>query len=167
MTKKLLVCFAVAVLLALNVWKWWPANSFTESATLDEIATVSPDRLMLLMDPSLDPEPMQRNPFSFGVLSKQTPEVIEKPPAASEPDYAPPAIDAQNTDGFLAEIKLGGVVYREGQRYAYLLESGNGHLVKVGTIIFNHYKVKEITVRSVTLTDITSGAEAGLSLSGM
>lgn len=163
---KWLLSLAALVLLALNVWRWWPASDMAEATTVNEITIASSDRLLLLLDPVFSFEPMERNPFEFSASVRKVDVVQERPPTP-EPYSAPPVQSLAQNEGLLGKLKLGGVVYRDGTRYAYLLESGQGHFVALGSVIFDRYKVEDISVRSLLLKDLTSGAEARLFLSEM
>lgn len=163
---KWLLALAALGLLSLNIWKWWPVNDGAGLARVSELAFADPNQLVLHLAPSFAFEPMGRNPFEFSVPASET-AAIEPLSVLSELSPAAPIQSDERNESLTGKLKLGGVVYRNGKRYAYLLEGGQGHIVGVGAVIFDRYKTEDISVRSVLLKDMSSGAESRLFLSEM
>jgi hypothetical protein len=168
--RKGLLFAGVAGLLLLNLWRWWPTSDSVSTVASGQFYSVDTEKFRLLADPPIKVMPMERNPFeaaaeAIASLPEPVIEAIEPtlPPYEEQESLAPGSQD----EAALGHLKLGGVVYRKGGRYAYLLESGKGHLVGQGSVLFGRYRVEEISVRSVTLKDMTSGNAARLFLSAM
>lgn len=165
-SKKWLLALAALGLLLLNIWKWWPVSEGVGLARVSELAFADPNQLVLHLDPLFAFEPMGRNPFEFSVPASET-AAIEPRPVLAEPSPSAPTQSDDRNESLTGKLKLGGVVYRNGKRYAYLLEGGQGHVVGVGAVIFDRYKIEDISVRSLLLKDMSSGAESRLFLSEM
>lgn len=166
--RKWQISAAIAALLVLNIWRWWPVNEEALRAGSVPAYAVDTGKLRLSVDAVFEELPMKRNPFSTAAVQAPEPEPIaETPEEASvltEQEQAPSAAALETAMG---NLKLAGVLYRRGARYAYLLESGQGHLVEKGAVLFGRYRVEAIDVRSVTMKDMTSEAVARLLLSEM
>lgn len=166
--RKGLLFAAIAGLLLLNIWRWWPTGDAVMTSGNSPVYSVSADKLRLLLDPPFEPVPMGRNPFDLAPAVLPEPVVKPVEQAQAQPTQVhEPLAPASQVAAALGHLKLGGVVLRKGERYAYVMESGQGHLVGVGSVLFGRYRIEDISVRSVALKDVTSGASARLFLSEM
>lgn len=166
--RKWQISVAISVLLVLNLWRWWPVDEEVLSASNTSAYSVDVGKLRLSVEAAFEELPMKRNPFSAAAAPAPEPESIVEAPEESvapmEQELLSPAAQIETAMG---NLKLAGVLHRRGARYAYVLESGQGHLVEKGAVLFGRYRVEEIDVRSVTMKDMTSEAVARLVLSEM
>ena len=152
-----LMLVAVAILIGVNAWRWWPqpeqetSGSRVQNAPLPEGFEL---RLAGHEPASTGPGKIQRDLF-FPV--KTTPE-----PKAEQPEVKQQAqVQQSNTleqqvMQKLGEYKLVGILLQEGVKRAFLTHNDQNYTVSRGDRVNDQYIVEEVTLTSVTLSEVKS-----------
>ena len=176
MTRRTGLLAAIALLVALNVWRWWPAAAPETSAPNAPRAAAPSAALQLA---ARVPEPtspgITRNPFQMGKGSTSAPSTAGAPRPAGEPtraasavtrvslpvEAAPPPktpeeIEAEVVQFELGQVKLVGVIVRDGKPQAYFAHGDRTYLVSVGDAV-GRFAVVAISAESAKLHDRATG----------
>ncbi|MEK7735225.1 MAG: hypothetical protein AAB329_07275 [Pseudomonadota bacterium] len=157
----------VVVLLAANLWHWWP-RSKTPAARAPEAASrpasirVEDFRLRAVVDGS------QGGPSRDLFQPKfRPPPVVVKP---KEPPPPPPKTPEQLAEeaarAELGHIRLLAVAIRAGRGEAYLSVQGQAQHARVGDKVGARFVVEAITAEGVRIRDPATGVEGNLAVTG-
>lgn len=156
----------IFVLIALNVWRWWPDEKPARPVGPSPAASSSAEQLRLSLKvtrnasapaavrdifqsrgPSLPvAEPKEEQVVQVAPVESPPPVVIEPPPKSPE-QIAEEAARAE-----LSQIKLVGVLFRNARGQAYLSKGEQTYLVSLGDSVAR-FTVTSITAESVKLFD--------------
>lgn len=161
------MALGVAVLLAANLWHWWP-RSKTPAARAPEAAPRSSSirvedfRLRSVIDSS------QAGPTRDLFQPKyRPPPIIKKPKGPPPPPpKTPEQLAEEAARAELGQIRLVAVAIRSGRGEAYLSVQGQAQHARVGDKVGTRFVVEAITAESVRLRDPATGVEGNLAVTG-
>lgn len=159
----------IIVLIALNVWRWWPDEKPTRSAGPGPVASSTAEQLRLSLKvtgdasaPAAVRDIFQSREPSLPALPVAKPEVepvvqvvpVEPPPPVviEPPPKSPEQIAEEAARAELSQIKLVGVIFRNAKGQAYLSKGDQTYLVSLGDSVAR-FTVTSITAESVKLFD--------------
>lgn len=159
----------VVVLVALNVWRWWPAStSVKPSAQVQHAALEVQDlRLAVRVSESGTLPTVSRNVFEHLqyepdiVTARYVPlpepvTVVEALPVTEAPPEPPPKspeeLEAEAARAEFAQIKLVGVIIHDAKYRAYLTRGEQTYLASLGDAVAR-FTVTAIKAESVKLHD--------------
>lgn len=167
MRRSWLVAVVVA-LVALNVWRWWPADGPSKASAEARHAPMSAQGLRLAVPASSDAAvpPVERNIFELRtpaprpqakprlVLPRPAPAVRPAPQALPQepPPKTPGEIELEAAQAELAQLKLVGVIFRDAKPRAYFAWGDRTYMVSVGEAVAR-FTVTAITAESARLHD--------------
>jgi hypothetical protein len=171
MRRSWLVAIVVA-LIALNVWRWWPADAPAKHAAEARPATIGAQNLRLAVRASTA-ETLPRVERNIFELRKAAPRPRTKPmhrprpvpavmPVAQPPEpphKTPEEIEAETAQAELAQIKLVGVIFRDAKPRAYFARGDQTYMVAPGDTVAR-FTVTAITAESARLHDPAPGSAA-------
>jgi hypothetical protein len=169
--RTLLFFIAIAVLVALNLWRWWSSAVVTPSTRHGAEASRHASNPFRLEDfevrvlPVTTPPPLQRDLFrpklAVKPMAKTVPTTSEDPPPKSAQELARDAAQAE-----LSQLRCVGVAARSGRAQAFLQKGSENYLVSVGDKVLNRFIIQRITPEAVTLQDPETGVGGTLAVSG-
>jgi len=165
MTRRhLILAGLVLLLIGFNLWRWWPRPG--ESPRMDTPASAA--RRFQAEDFVLKTQPAEKLKRSQRDLFRPTP-----PPAAPQAKKGPPPprktaqqLEEEAARAELAQIKLAGIVFREGKGQAYLLKGGESFMVAVGEKVGERFVVENINADRVLLKDPRTNVTGAVVLTG-
>lgn len=165
-----LLAIAVAALILLNLWRWWPAGNSPESAEggiARSVLTPEDFRLPGVFVASAEETTIRRNLFRTVRTRQAASKRPHRKVASSKPSKRQRA--EQRKAAVLAELnayKLVGVVFREGKGEAFLVKGASQYTVSKGDRLENRFLVDQVDTDTVTLRDTKGGQTGILELSG-
>lgn len=159
----------IVSLVALNVWRWWPAEAPAKPAAAARHATTSAQALRLALRTSND-EALPRVGRDIFQLRKPMPLRAEPRPAPlphpsrpapavplvaqplEPPPKTPEEIEAEAAQADLAQIKLVGVIFRDAKPRAYFARGDQTYMVSQGDTV-ERFTVTAITAEGARLHD--------------
>lgn len=162
---------ALAALLGVNVWAWWPGGQ----AAVPPPAPVGGGPIPARGDfeirglPSETRTRVARNLFQIrsaerpGAPSSSRPQPVA---AAQQPVAPPPGTGPAAGIGTLDQFRLTGWVMRNGRRTAFLIKGTETFVVAEGERLDQRYTVEKIDQDGVTVTDSVTAAMARIPSSG-
>jgi hypothetical protein len=166
------MALAVGVLLAANLWHWWPGTKTTAKAPPAPRATSSSpdlraDEFRLRVAADGQPGGPGRDLFQ---PKYRPPPVTAKPKGPPPPPPPPPKTPEQLAEeaarAELGHIRLVAVAIRAGRGEAYLTVQGQASHVRVGDRIGSRFVVQAITAEGVRIRDPATGVEGNLAVTG-
>jgi hypothetical protein len=168
----------VALLVGLNVWRWWPADSTARSPTEAPGGTVGVQAQQLAVRTSLgEPAPpLARNIFQMGraargpratstllsasvsaSLPRQHARVVAPAaqPVPEPPVRTPEELEADAAQVEFGQLKLVGVIFRDAKPHAYFAQGNQTYLVSVGDTV-GRFRVAAITAENARLHDLVT-----------
>jgi len=166
--RTILLAASVALLVAANLWRFWPS--------------VSPDRaygktggspggefraedFVVHALPTVEDAAMRRDLFHVATAARAVPK-----PAAKGPPPPPPktpeqlAVERAQTE--LAQIRCVGAAFHKQRAEAFLIVNGQNTIVRVGEKAGGRFMVEEITRESVLLRDPMTQTSGRIAISG-
>lgn len=155
--------FMVAGLLVFNLWQWWPQDGVSASASnaretqriqLSDIelsAYAADDKKINVINRDLFSADLPDN--KRFVNPKKT---VHKKPQNRKPKKSGNQLNRSLAKSALNQFKLVGVLFQQGERSAYLVKGDKDYSVKKGDKLEGRYLVKNVTVSTVTLLEISS-----------
>ena len=171
--RRLLLAGAVIALAALNLWHWTApdAGRAQRSAAAAANAFGAKDFELRAGAVAAAAPPSTRNLF----LPRQAPapapvaaKVVEPPPVApaGPPPKTPEQIAEEAARDELRQIKLLGVVFREGKGQAFLVKGDQVYLVHTGGAVGERFRVEAIAPDGIQLSDPASRVQGQLPVMG-
>lgn len=158
----------IVALVALNLWRWWPADAPSRESAEARRAPMGAHDLRLAVRASSDAAlpPVERNIFE---LRTPAPRVQASPrqarprpaPAVRQaaqslppdpPPKTPEEIEMEAAQAELAQLKLVGVIFRDAKPRAYFAWGDRTYMVSVGEAVAR-FTVTAITAESARLHD--------------
>jgi hypothetical protein len=162
----------IALLAAVNLWRWWPAGTGASEGRAPHNKVVLPEDFRLRVDAPLAPGAFRRDLFQAGHGMAATmiglghaAHVAAKPPAPSVPAFSQPA-QAETADAELAKFKLLGVVFRAGRGHAYLALDKENMMAISGETLLGRFAVDKVAVDGVELRDLRTNTSRRIPVSG-
>lgn len=161
---------AVALLIALNVWRWWPADAPAAAMRAAPAARPGDDvRLAVRGATSDTPPPYVRNLFQLrrgapiepSTVSAQArplraqsapAKAVVTPPGVAEPVRTPEEIETDGARAELDQVRLVGVIFRDAKPQAYFAHGDRTYMVTVGGAV-SRFTVTAISAESAKLYD--------------
>ena len=158
----------VVLLIALNVWRWWPANASVKPSIQTQHSALSVQNLRLAVRvsdsgtlPTVSRNVFERLQLAPPIVKPQyvppqesTPEVL--PVAQTTPPEPPPKtpeeLEAEAARVEFAQIKLVGVIIHDAKFSAYLAKGEQTYLASLGDAVAR-FTVTAIKAESVRLHD--------------
>jgi hypothetical protein len=173
------VIAVAALLVVLNVWRWWPAESAATRTAEARGATVGAQAEQLAVRTSLgEPAPpLARNIFQMGRATpaprtastststsasaslprKQAVRVVAlaAQPVPELPVRTPEELEAEVAQVEFGQLKLVGVIFRDARPHAYFAQGNQTYLVSVGDTV-GRFRVAAITAENARLHDLAT-----------
>lgn len=164
--RALLMGAGVALLVALNLWNWWPEGSKTTREAAVPANGFRPDdfRLKIEAIPEVGTASAARDLFQ-----------PKRPPAppvtrAKGPPLPPPKTPEQLAEeaarAELAQFRLVGIVLRGGRAQGFLMKGEQSFMVTAGDRAGDRFTVESITTEGVVLKDPRTGVSGQIAVSG-
>lgn len=166
--RKWIIVVVVSTLVALNIWRWWPAGSSKPTGPAETVSSSTPFRpqdFEIRALPSDPPGPMQRDLFR----SKSTTKPVTKSTSAKIPEppvKSPEELEREAAQAELAQFRCVGVAFRGGRAQAFLAKGGETFLVSPGDKVGNRFIVDTIAPDAVSLQDPNTGVAGQIAVSG-
>lgn len=165
--RKWIVAAAVLALVALNIWRWWPAGSAKPGGmpmTVSPSTAFRPEDFEIRALPAEPPGPMLRDLFRPKPVAKPVAKGSAK--ASAPPPKPPEELEREAAQAELAQFRCVGVAFRGGRAQAFLVKGGETFLVSPGDKVGNRFIVDKIEADAVTLQDPGSGVVGQIAVSG-
>lgn len=148
---------AVALLIIINLWRWWPqADQMAKQTDATSSSGKFPIRLNLA---GYEPSSGELIEVKRDLFSPVSAAPLQPEPAPVEKEIEMPAPDntqRETAASEMAQYKLVGVLSRNGVKQAFLIRDNKNFRVRQGDRLEKHFRVEEVTLTSVTLTDLGS-----------
>ena len=166
--RKWIIAAAVLALVALNVWRWWPAGSVKPGGLLGAVSSsvaFRPEDFEIRALPADLPGPVQRDlfrpkPAAMSVTKRSSAKAPEPPPKSPE------ELEREAAQAELALFRCVGVAFRGGRAQAYLVKGSETFLVSPGDKVGNRFIVDKIAPDAVSLQDPSTGVAGQIAVSG-
>lgn len=157
---------AVVALVALNVWRWWPADPpQRRSAEARHAGTGAQGVRLAVRAPSeAAVPPVARDIFAFRrpapapqarphpAPSRPVPQVLQVAAESGQPPKTPEEIEMEAAQAELAQLKLVGVIIRDARPRAYFAWGDRSYMVSAGETVAR-FTVTAITADGARLHD--------------
>jgi hypothetical protein len=165
--RKWIIVAVVLALVALNVWRWWPAGSTKPRGipgTASPSAAFRPEDFEIRALPADPPGPMQRDLFRTKLATKSVAKGFAKTP--EPPPKSPEELEREAAQAELAQYRCVGVAFRGGRAQAFLVKGSETFLVSPGDKVGNRFIVDKIAPDAVSLQDPNTGVAGQIAVSG-
>lgn len=165
--RKAAIIVAIAVLVALNVWRWWPrqhgaANNFAAFS-----AGFRTEDFEVKALPADAKTPMARDIFHPRRITVAKPVTKPAPAIALVPPPKPPEVLArENAQTEFAQMRCVGISVRDKRIQAYLITGGEPALVSAGDKAGSRFIVEKIVPEGVVVKDPETGVGGQIAVSG-
>lgn len=164
---KPVIILAIAVLVALNVWRWWPSQ--LSSSRKDELSSARfhLDDFEVRALPADFRTPMLRDlfhpkrPVAAKPVAKIRANAVPAAPVKSPEELAHDAAQAE-----FAQIRCVGISVRDNRIQAYLFDGGDPFLVSAGDKVGSRFIVEKIVPEGVVVRDSATGVGGQIAVSG-
>jgi hypothetical protein len=159
--RKKLVLSIVFILFIFNLWQWWP---HTEKAGLQGVPLIaeqiSADDLRLSGHEIDDKSVRKVNRDLFGIHKIKSSKTSKKSESKKRNQSANKniarSVKKHQNKSNLSQFRLVAVLFKNGEKYAYLFKGDKDFSVKKGDHIDARYLVKEVTISTVTLIETST-----------
>lgn len=165
--RKKLILLMVVLLVALNIWRWWPTSSKLANKVEGKTRQISVEDFEVKAHPAESQAPMLRDIFQAKKVVKEITQVKPKPinaqlsPVKSSEDLAKETAEAE-----FSQLRCVGISVRNERYQAYIISAGEPLLVSKGDKVGSRFVVDNITSDSVKLLDPETGVGGLISISG-
>ena len=161
------IFLVIALLVVLNVWRWWPSTKVLTGRAEAPSTTFRLEDFEVKAQPADSQFPFARDLFHpkrivvAKPVVKVVPDKILEPPVKSPEELAHEAAQAE-----FAQIRCVGVSVRDKHIQAYLLNGGDPLLVSTGDRVGNRFVAEKIDSDGVVLRDPNTGVGGKIVVSG-
>lgn len=148
-----ILLLGVALLVVINVWRWWPQVEQATGQTTTAPAQMHNMTLNLAGYEPASGELVEVKRDLFSPVDKVKPEPEPPPETAQKEEQAARNTQREMVPGELAEYKLVGVLLRNGIKQGFLVRGEDNFRVRHGDRLEKRFRVEEVTLTSVTLSD--------------
>jgi hypothetical protein len=165
---------AVIVLAIANLWRWLPAETRRETASASAAAFRAEEFQLRaglalgasagsgrnLFQPRLPPAPPP---------APEPPKVVEAPPPPpppGPPPKTPEQVAEEAARDELRQLKLVGVVFRNGKGQAFVVKGSDVYMVHAGERVGERFQVQSISAEGIQLSDPASRVNGQIPVSG-
>lgn len=165
--RKFSVLLIVALLVALNIWRWWPVTKVSAREAVTPSTTFRLEDFEVRALPADSLDPMHRDLFHPKIAPvtkphvKVVPNITQAPPVKSPEELAHDAAQAE-----FAQIRCVGISVRDKRIQAYILNRGDPFLVTTGDKVGSRFVVEKILFDGVVLQDPVTGVGGQIAVSG-
>lgn len=163
--RHMLLLGAAGLLLALNVWHWWPKSTRSNGVS----GGVSAGKTLRIEDFVIHGVPEGKLPPAKRDVFQPKRPVVVKPPAAKKPPEPPPKsaeeLEHEAAQAEYAQIRCLGIAFRENRGVAMMSSGQQIFHVGVGERVGNRFVVDKIETNGVQLKDPKTGVGGKISLS--
>ena len=160
--RKFSVLLIVALLVALNIWRWWPVTKVSARGAETPSTTFRLEDFEVRALPADSLDPMHRDLFHPKIFPVTKPHVKVVPNITQSPEEL--ALDAAQAE--FAQILCVGVSVRDKRIQAYILDRGDPLLVTTGDKVGSRFVVEKILFDGVVLQDPVTGVGGQIAVSG-
>lgn len=153
--RKKIVLIMVFILFVFNLWQWWPIAEQADLKNKQLIAGwVSADNLRLFGH-KIDTKDIRKVHRDLFVIHKSK---INKKPVRKKSKKITGknnavAVKKKQDKSGLSQFRLMVVLFKNGEKYAYLLKGDKDYSVKKGDEIEGRYLIEDVTISTVTLIE--------------
>jgi hypothetical protein len=168
--KKILMGLAVAILVTLNLWKWWPGTKLHDIGTKLPSEQVRAEQLVLLIDlgERTGRDQVKRDIFQskrntvpvVQIKMKRVP--IQESPQQKTPDE----LEQDAAEMELTEYRCVGIAVHDGITQAFLIRGDQNIVVTHGDRVSARFIVDKITLDEVVLKDNSTGVGGVIKMAG-
>lgn len=165
--RKTIIWIAVLILVALNIWRWWPVSpSQADGAGHTTVGTFNVEDFEVKAIPVDSLPPLSRDIFFPKKVEVVKHQVIAIPTTAQlAPIKAPEEIARDRTQAEFSQIQCVGISVRKDRVHAYVINAGEPSLVSKGDKV-GSFVVENIVPDGVTLRDSNTGVGGLIAVSG-
>lgn len=169
MNRRSLIFGAVALLAAINVWRWWPQTGGSSAPLSAPVGGFRPDDFRLRIEPvsAAGPSSAGRDLFRLRLPPPPPPppvKNVEVPPPP--PPKTPEQLAEEAARAEFAQIRLVGIVFRSGKGQAFLVKGNQIFMANTGDKVGDRFRVEEIKTDSVMLKDPATQVSGQIPVSG-
>lgn len=164
--RRLSLAIAVLLLVALNVWHWWPARETAAPRVRRPAVGVfqAADFEIRGARPVTDALPATAARDLFRIKLPPVRRVRKGPPPP--PPKSPEQLAREAAEGELARLRLIAVAARGAEFEAFMSAGGEGQLVRAGARIGARFVVQQITADTVRVSDPETSISGVVALTG-
>lgn len=163
--KKQGVLVVVMLLVALNVWRWWPSTQVPSEKARGAAAVFHPEDFEIGSFPSDSNDPLFRDIFHPKIVVVSQP-VTKAAPVAAPPVKSPEELAYEAALAEFSQIRCVGVSVRDNRFQAYLSSQGAHFLVSAGDKVGSRFVVEKIMADGVMLRDPDTEVGGEIAVSG-
>lgn len=164
--RALLMGTGVVLLVALNLWNWWPRPSQKTREAAAPASGFRPDDFRLRIEgvPESASDSVARDLFQPKRPSPPPARKVEAPPPP--PPKTPEQLAEEAARAELAQFRLIGIVLRGGRGQAFLMKGEQSFMVYAGDRAGDRFTVESVTTEGVVLKDPRTGVSGQIAVSG-
>jgi hypothetical protein len=160
---------SVALLVIVNVWRWWPQTDGTPVPLSAPVGVFRPDdfRLKIESEPATGLTSASRDLFRLRLPPPPPVKKVEAPPSPPPPPpKTPEQLAEEAAHAELALIQLVGVVFRGSKGQAFLVKGDQIFMANTGDRVGERFRVESITTDGVLLKDPVTQVSGQIPVSG-
>lgn len=164
--RAVLMAGGAALLVALNLWNWWPRAPQKTREAPAPASGFRPDDFRLKIE--VIPEAGTASPARDLFQAKRPPPPPVRSLAAPPPPppKTPEELAAEAARAELAQFRLIGIVARGGRAQGFLMKGEQSFMVYAGDRAGDRFTVESITTEGVVLKDPRTGVSGQIAVSG-
>jgi hypothetical protein len=165
--QKKLILLMVVLLVALNIWRWWPVSTKQPNKVVSKTGLFSVEDFEVKAIPAESQAPMLRDIFQPKKTVKEITQVKVKPITTQlPPAKSPEELAKGSAEAEFSQIRCVGMSVRNERYQAYIIIAGEPLLVSRGDKVGSRFVVDKISSDGVTLLDPETGVGGLISISG-
>ena len=156
----------VVLLVAINVWRWWPQTGGSSAPPPAPVGGFRPDDFWLRIEPvpAAGPSSAGRDLFRLRLPPPPPVKKVEVPPPP--PPKTPEQLAEEAARAEFTQIRLVGIVFRSGKGQAFLVKGDQIFMANTGDKVGDRFRVEEIKTNSVMLKDPATQVSGQIPVSG-